>query len=465
MASTSSRGPNRADPDVLKPDITAPGTDIIAAFANQSITPEQRLQIIAGTLIPEPAADMISGTSMSSPHVAGAAALLIQANPTWSPFAIKSALMTSASQSVKLANGTPDPDRWGFGAGHLNPNGAVATKLVYDSDYYEYINYYNGAISGRALNLPSLTHSSVVGVGSLTRKLTNRGTAPATYTVSATLPGFNVTVSPSTLTLAAGQTKPYTATLIRNGAPIGAFVFGELVWSDGVTSVRSPLTAKAESLVALSLVTDTRNVGTKAFTVGTGYDGGFKSTPTGLVPATRNAGTVAVGDESCFAFAVPAGAKMLRVQLFNSETTGGAASDLDVTLYRAGVAVGSSAGGTSDELISLNNPVAATNYEACVEGYAPVNGSADFTLNTWVVGPTVVPSTLRAAGPSKVYTGGTASVAISWNVPANARYLGVVEYANPAVAGVMGRTTVFIDNVAGSATSTSVRVSRDKTPR
>ena len=161
MASSSSRGPNMADPDVLKPDITAPGTDIIAAFANQSITPAQREQIIAGTLIPEPAADMISGTSMSSPHVAGTAALLIQANPTWSPFAIKSALMTSALQSVKLANGTPDLNRWGFGAGHLNPNGALATKVVYDSDYYEYINYYNGAISGRALNLPSLTYANV----------------------------------------------------------------------------------------------------------------------------------------------------------------------------------------------------------------------------------------------------------------------------------------------------------------
>lgn len=462
MASTSSRGPNKADPDVLKPDITAPGTDIIAAYANQSITPAQRAQIIAGTLVPEPAADMISGTSMSSPHVAGAAALLIQANPSWSPFAIKSALMTSAMQTVKLADGTLDPNRWGFGAGHLNPNGALDTKLVYDSDYFEYFNYYNGAIAGRVLNLPSLTHANVVGVGSLTRKLTNRGAATATYTVSATLPGFNVTVAPASLTLAPGQTKPYTATLIRNGSPIGAYAFGALTWSDGVVSVRSPLTAKAESLVALSSVTDTRNIGTKAFTVGTGYDGGFTSTATGLVPAQRNAGSVATGAEACYAFAVPAAAKMLRVQLFNSETTGGAASDLDVTLYRGATTVASSAGATSDELISINSPTAANNYEACVEGYAPVNGLADFTLNVWVVGPTVTPSTLRAAGPSKVYTGGTATVAISWNVAAGARYLGVVEYANPTVAGVIGRTTVFIDNVPGSATPTSVRVSRDK---
>jgi hypothetical protein len=466
MANTSSRGPNRADADVLKPDITAPGTDIIAAYSDRSMTASEREQIIAGTLVPEPAANMISGTSMSSPHVAGAAALLIQANPTWSPFAIKSALMTSARQSVVRADGTVDPDRWGFGSGHLDPNAALATKVVYDSDYNEYVNYYFGLISGRSLNLPSLTYASVVGAGALTRKLTNRGTSTVTYNVSATLPGFNIVVTPATLTLAPGQTKSYRATLTRNGAPIGVYAFGELVWTDATSgqSVRSPLTAKAESLVALSSVTDTRNVGTKVFTVGTGYNGGFAAAATGLVPATRKPGTVATGEEACFAFKVPAGAKMLRAQLFNSETEGGAASDLDLAVYRGTTTLGRSETASSDELVTINAPVTG-DYEACVEGYAPVNGKARFTLNLWVVGPTVTPSTLRAAGPSKVYTGGTASVAIAWNVAAGARYLGVVEYADPAVAGVIGRTTVFIDNVATSATSTRVRISRDKNAR
>ena len=85
MAGTSSRGPNQADPNLLKPEITGPGTDIIAAYTNTDITPAQRLEIIAGTLIPGPGANMISGTSMSSPHVAGSAALLRQANPTCRP--------------------------------------------------------------------------------------------------------------------------------------------------------------------------------------------------------------------------------------------------------------------------------------------------------------------------------------------------------------------------------------------
>jgi Subtilase family. len=463
MAQTSSRGPSLADPDILKPDITAPGTDIIAAYTNTSITAEQRAQIIAGTLIPGPGADMISGTSMASPHVAGAAALLKQANPTWSPFAIKSALLTSALQTVKLANGATDANRWGYGSGHLNPNDALSTKVVYDSSPQDYVNYYVGAISARELNLPTLTYANVVGSGKLTRKLTNRGSSSATYNVSASLPGYTVTIAPSTLTLAPGETKSYTVTLMRNGAPLSTYLFGEVVWTsnDGSPAIRSPLTAKAESLVAISSVTDTRNAGSKVITIGTGYDGAFKATATGLVPATRASSTIATNQRLCLPFVVPAGAKMLRAQLFNSETGGGSASDLDLVVLRGATTVGSSGGGSSDELVSIVNPTAATNYQVCVDGYAPVNGSATFTINLWVIPATVTPATLRAVGPTVAYTGGTASVAMSWNVAAGARYLGVVEYTSPPATTVLGRTSLFIDNVASAPAAT---VSRDKTP-
>lgn len=467
MAQTSSRGPNRADPDVLKPDITAPGTDIIAAYTNTSIGAPEREQIIAGTLIPGPGADMISGTSMASPHVAGAAALLRQAHPTWSPFAIKSALLTSAVQTVKLANGNPDPDRWGYGAGHLNPNGALNTTVVYDSDFFEYIDYYFGDINGRQLNLPTLTYSTLVGVGSLTRKLTNRGSTSVTYNVAASVPGYTVAVAPASITLAPGETQSYTVTLTRNGAPLGAYRFGELVWNSATAEpIRSPITVKAESLVAIGTVTDTRRAGAKVITVGTGYDGAFRATAIGLVPASRFPGRVATNQEVCTQFAVPAGAKMLRAQLFNSETEGGSASDLDLTIYRAGAAVAISGSPTSEELVTLINPAASANYEACVEGFAPINGEAAFTLNLWVLPATVAPATLRAAGPSRVFTGGTATVAMSWNVAAGARYLGVVEYSTPPSTALIGRTTVFIDTTtAAPASQVSVPVSRDKTPK
>ena len=80
MSDSSSRGPNQADADMLKPDITAPGTDIIAAYANRGLTQAQRDAIAAGNFAAAtPYYEMISGTSMSSPHIAGMGALLKQA--------------------------------------------------------------------------------------------------------------------------------------------------------------------------------------------------------------------------------------------------------------------------------------------------------------------------------------------------------------------------------------------------
>ena len=463
MADSSSRGPSLADLNILKPDITAPGTDIIAAYTNTSVTLAERTQIIAGTLTPGPGADMISGTSMAAPHVAGAAALLKQANPTWSPYAIKSALMTSAQQTVKLANGAVDSNRWGFGSGHLNPNDALATKVVYDQSVNDHIGYYLGSVLGRNLNLASLTHPNVVGVATLTRRLSNNGSTPVTLTGTATLPGFNVTLSPSTLTIPAGGAATYTVTMARTTATIESWVFGSVNWTSGgaTPDLRSPLTAKPSELVAVATMTDTRAAGSKVFTVGTGYDGSLFLTPIGLLPAVVNSGQVALDKEVCYTFAVPAGAKRLRVQLFNSDTEGGAASDLDLTVRRGTTVVGTSGGSTSDELVQLNSPTAATNYSACVEGFAPINKLASFKLHVWVLGATSQ-GTLKAFGPSKVYTGGTASVAASWSVPTGQRYLGVIDYRSATGGPIIGSSTVFIDAATSAAAAASAEILRIK---
>jgi subtilisin family serine protease len=452
MADGSSRGPNRGDPNILKPDITAPGTDIIAAYSDLNLSIANHIALLAGTYVPIPGANMISGTSMAAPHVAGAAALLKQANPGWSPAAMKSALMTSATQNVKLANGSPDTNPWGFGAGHLNPNGALDTRVVYDITPTQFGQYRSGAIASWNLNLASMTRANVIGIGTLARTLTNTGTAPVTLTASATMPGFTVSVSPSSLTLAPGESKPFTVTLTRNGAPTEAWRFGELVWtgSDG-SRLRSPLQAKASEFVGSTSVTDTRANGTKVFTVATGWAGTMNTTATGLVPATRNTGTSVLGQaDRCFPITVPTGAQILRVQMFNSEVDGGAASDLDITVYRGATAVGGSYTGTSQELVSLNNPQPGS-YTACVEAFAPVGGSANFVLNHWVVGPAVGAQTLRAFGPGTVYLGGTASIGLSWNVPGGARYLGNVQYRQTAGGAVIGSTEVFIDAMAASS--------------
>ena len=463
MSGSSSRGPNQGDLNVLKPDITGPGTDIIAAFANRGLTQAQRDAVAAGTLIPDPWADMISGTSMSSPHSAGLAALLKQANPTWSPYAIKSALMTSAAQTVKVASGATDTNRWGFGSGHMNPNAALATKVVFDQTVGDHVAYYNGTLSGSALNLASMTAANVIGVQTFTRRLTNKGTTPVTYGSTSNVPGFNTVVTPASFTIAPGATQTVTVQVTRTSATLGAWVFGEVVFSDGVTSVRSPVTVRPQSFVGLSSVTDTRTVGTKVFTVATGYTGTFSTRANGLVPAQRLGGTAAAGDFICFPFAVPAGAQQLRAQMFNSETGGGAASDLDLYVFRGTTQVGGSGGTTTDELVIINSPTAATNYQVCVDGYAPAGASANFTVNLWVVPAATTPATLKAFGPTSVVTGGTASVGITWNVPAGNRYLGLVEYRQTAADTVLlGNSTVLIDASAALPAAAQAPLLKDK---
>jgi subtilisin family serine protease len=123
VAAFSSRGPALSGAgDLLKPDIMAPGVDIIAG-----VSPDGH----DGRLY-----DFISGTSMSSPHIAGLAALIIQRHPDWSPMMVKSALLTTASQKdnkrqpITTDAGAP-AGPFAYGSGHVNVNGAANPGLVY----------------------------------------------------------------------------------------------------------------------------------------------------------------------------------------------------------------------------------------------------------------------------------------------------------------------------------------------
>jgi subtilisin family serine protease len=124
-ASFSSRGPLRAGGgDLLKPDLIAPGQDILAAVAPPGNYGREF--------------DLYSGTSMSSPHVAGLAALLKDLHPDWTPMMIKSALMTTAYDVLDGPNTNPLVI-FRQGAGHVKPNSAADPGLVFNSGWNDWL--------------------------------------------------------------------------------------------------------------------------------------------------------------------------------------------------------------------------------------------------------------------------------------------------------------------------------------
>lgn len=483
MASFSSRGPNQGDSNVMKPDMTAPGVDVVAQVT-PALSQADRDAVVAGTLVPGPAWASYQGTSMSSPHVAGIALLLKQAHPTWGPAAIKSALMTTAYSTLDdgvagLSNGLLP---WSQGAGHIDPNKATDPGLVYNAGKNDWVKYQckvnRAAVSPASdcttigtlgesyeLNLPSITVGTVLGSVTVPRSVTNVGASSATYTATASVPGFTTVVTPSSLTLAPGATGSFTVKLTATAAAAeGVWSYGQLVWNDGTHNVRIPVQAKVgKPISAPSEFTDTKVSGSKLFTVKTGFAGKMGVTKGGMKDVTMSAPVVLTADENadlaalCVAgsdtpavkvhnFTVPAGTIVARWALRDADVLP-VASDHDlVVVGPAGTVVGNSGGATSKEQVQLVAP-AAGNYKVCVQAFA---GAASMThsLSSWVV-KTGDGAGLNAFVPTAVYSGGTATVGISWSgLTTGKRYVGGVQFQD--AGGTTQATTTLRVSTDGS---------------
>ena len=441
VAGFSSRGPSLAGGgDILKPDFMLPGQDIVAAVAPPGNNGKDF--------------DVFSGTSMSSPHVAGVAALLTQANPSWSPAAMRSAMATTAHQSIV---GGYNP--FGAGSGQVQPNLMVNPGLVYDAGFADYLSFLKGqgligndvpAIDASDLNQPSLSVGDLAGVQTLTRTVTNVGGSAATYeAIVAAPPGFNVSVSPASFTIPAGGTQPFTVTITRTDtAPLNTYRFGSLTWSDGTHSVRSPIVVRPVAIAAPAQVNLTGASGASSYQIRTGYNGELAYAVRGLIPSQVFSGTVADDPASNFNtgnpagnqgisthdVVVPAGTSLLRISMFDVETDGD--DDIDLYLYRVNAdssltLVGVSGGGTSAEQIQLANPTAAT-YRLFVHGWETDGPDANYSLHSWTLG-TADAGNMTVTGPITATIGGTGTVNLSWTgLDAGKRYLGTILYQQGA---------------------------------
>ncbi|KAH6805649.1 Subtilisin-like serine endopeptidase family protein [Perilla frutescens var. frutescens] len=258
VASFSSRGPNPITMDILKPDLSAPGVDILAAWSEANTVsgyPEDT------RVVPY---NIVSGTSMSCPHASAAAAYVKSFNPTWSPAAIKSALMTTA---FSMSTNTNTDAEFAYGSGHINPLKAKSPGLVYDMKEADYVRFLcgqgystknlqvitgdnstcaaaNNGTSVYDLNYPSFSVSGVYGSSVSVvfhRTVTNVGSSSSTYTaVVLAPPRMSIQVQPSTLSFTfMGETQNFVVSV--NATIESAVMSGYLVWDDGTYQVRSPV--------------------------------------------------------------------------------------------------------------------------------------------------------------------------------------------------------------------------------
>lgn len=274
VASFSGRGPSGLTPEILKPDLIAPGVNILAAWTDavgptglESDTRKSEFNIL-------------SGTSMAAPHVSGAAALLKSAHPTWTPSMIRSAMMTSARNNDNRFQPVTDESTgksstpFDFGSGHLNLDLAMDPGLVYDIANADYVNFLcsigydpktiqvitkavaNCATTRKSqpgnLNYPSISaifSSSGKGVTtkSFIRTVTNVGAVNSVYRPKIESPrGVTISVKPTKLVFTESVKKLSFAVFVSMDShnmvmDDSGGLYGYLSWVDGKHVVRSPI--------------------------------------------------------------------------------------------------------------------------------------------------------------------------------------------------------------------------------
>ena len=471
MAGFSARGPGPV-PDILKPDVTAPGINIIAGF-----TPD------AANATPGENFAYLSGTSMSTPHVAGVAALLRQAHPDWSPAAIKSALMTSARQDLQLPDNLAAANPFDYGAGHIVPNDALSPGLVYEVSDDAYDAFSCGTASpavtqercdqlsaagfsffARDLNQATISVSRLASQQKVTRQVTNVSADAESYTVTVTPPpGISVAVFPPSISVGPGESVSYEVTLTYESGPLDLWRFGSLTWSSDEHDVVSTVAVKPTSITAPIEIVSFGGTGSETFAVEFGYNGSYDLGVHGLnLPLiqermvdndpTKTFTRRTMNGVTEHVLIVPRDQLFLRFSLFDALTDGD--DDLDMYVYYCGLdgsscdEIGQSGEPTSQEQFNLYRPAPGV-YGVYIHGFETdqISGGpgAVYSLLAWSIGNIDDQGNMSATGPSFVNAGTTADVTVTWSgLLSNTIYLGGISHITPQ--GVSALTIITIGN-------------------
>jgi len=387
IAGFSSRGPSLASGgDLLKPDIAAPGVNVLAGVSTIGNDGDQF--------------GFMSGTSMAAPHIAGFGALVLSKQPTWTPAMVKSAMMTTAYPLVN-ADGSANTDPFQGGAGHIDSTRVLDPGLVYNSGIKDWLGFLNGqgvatgapqagTTAARDLNLPSIALGSLVGEVQVKRQLT--ALVPGMYRAEVNMPGFNVQVEPQALNFAkAGQTREVTVTIRNVSAPVGKFSTGTLTWK-GPRAVSSPIAIRpVDAQIAPSFsFSSATGSGSGTMELVSGSDSPINVGVEGLAPLGQTAITKTPGEyapvndahNALLRVTVPEGATFTRlgIQAQSDDV------DWDMVVYapnaKGGLTATQVATASASEFLDLESPRAGTYYIVANLYSTPENGAASASVQT-----------------------------------------------------------------------------------
>src|SRR3954471_1900291 len=487
LAAFSSRGPQTAVPDLAKPDVVAPGVNILAGNTDNPA---------ASTFLPDGELfQSQSGTSMSSPQVAGAGALLKDAHPDWSAAMIKSALMLTANSGVKLEDGSTAAPPFDPGSGEIDPTAADAPGLVLDESATNYVRYVDTQEPGiitpdpgsplqpRDLNLASIANGKVAGTFSTQRTFTSVVSTGRTWTAAINVAGFDGSVSPSSFTIGPGATQTLSISATGTTAPLDKYAFGQMTLTDRTVTLHLPISLRPIAIATPETVkvTTTQSQGTATVPVRSGVNGALSALAYGLAaPSTKSGETIttdpagipdpgaASASMRVYDVDVPAGAQLLSGRISNTDGNADPNTDLDLYLFRDANNDGTF--GVPDELVDQSASAVANEgvtealpeagkYRFVVVGFT-TRGPSTYDFATWLVNDGAADNTAGGPGiaingdPFAVNIGQTLGATLNYaNVDRKGLYLGLATFhdsGSPTKDNVRSTSIVELNKTAGT---------------